>query len=564
MGPECRFLLAFGKDGAELGGPESQSVMTSTFAPAELGKMERVSAAKVAYNEAKKMATTPSLLGAANSPMLAIDGEVEIYYPCVKDSRARLGLEVNLPGMRIADAAVTLLFKCDTTATKAKPVEMFKFFGGIRLVQLGSLSITNVKIKGSRWRDFQNETWVDVTVSGEIEMKSLGLKIKVAVAVDTKKGTVKITIEMKWRKEFAGGRSVEVQGAGGLTIPCKKLGDLHVGVKVAVKNLGLEFLDDLEGRGSFQSNCGDAWSVNFEIAFKASKPMDIFPGFSLWLPDLISIMASQNKEALRVRLGITYGVMEIAIGAIFSKKKGAGTTFFVGIHIARCTVQDFVDSLDKLLPGENVGESNPMGANAAADAELGERMAALGRARGKNYTAAELGVAMPGLKRAIMTSTVPEINIVIEYNTKTGLIISMSIRDVDVFGIRLDLGALVAKSSSGGWGFWFYVGFLNFENGMLKLPPRLRPIQDIVNIPLKMISQSFVSLGFQFASKKIMLPNGFDDSHLPIRVPVIMKGLNVVAMINANKQGRRPFEHTHTPHSQAFINTIRLFSTLSV
>ena len=66
--------------------------------------------------------------------------------------------------------------------------------------------------------------------------------------------TYEIMVDAKFK---LGDVSVDLKGGGKLKSVCEELGDLEVTVDVKIRNIPVDWMQSVNGHGSFSSDCGD-------------------------------------------------------------------------------------------------------------------------------------------------------------------------------------------------------------------------------------------------------------------------------------------------------------------
>ena len=114
-----------------------------------------------------------------------------------------------------------------------------------------------------------------VSISGLAEMRTNVEECRPWLAAEveftTKKDvaqptTVRLTVETSIT---TGGATIDLKGQGQMHLPCQHFGDLRVSIAVGLKNSGVEWLRNAEGRGLFESDCGGLMRITFEILIQS-------------------------------------------------------------------------------------------------------------------------------------------------------------------------------------------------------------------------------------------------------------------------------------------------------
>jgi hypothetical protein len=524
---------------------------------------------------------------------VSLVGQVDFTFPCPPGGSitASLALNVNMPDVTVDGATATAVWYClsednvkgiypadcdnieeDTTedgvmeksaSTCGKTAE---YAADVNLIQVGAFAVKDLHIALATFgKTATSDEYMTGVLRGTIVIGPL--TIGAAVLLDTRP-KARTVIDVSLDVDVSPG--IRVSGGGRFTMPCSQMGDMRVNVTVVFSDVAMAWLDGVEAIGTYESDCGDQFKVEVMIDFSSKEPAEISEGvkvsFGAVVTLLIKTMPLTEEEAadgktpdMLLQVSFMLGDnVDVAIGVLMAEDE---TTVSLGIHIQETTMADMFKQMDKVVPGSNVAESDPMHneTDAKPDPELGDTSSKsldshpTAHAAARFALSAQLGEGdVSGLGDEIDVMVIPETHILFEFSSSGSMSIFIAVHDAKVFNLGLDI-VLVVTCKEGAWTAFAYLGFTDITNGWLDFPQPWTWLSAIANIPIAFLTggSALKAFGIKFASDQMMISDSM-VAFMPVPIPVVEAGVDFLMHIDVGIGG--------SPITQIYMSIIKMIA----
>ena len=308
-----------------------------------------------------------SLTGRASweSPGFAMHAYLAFSTPCVSPIEANATLDIDNWGIRVSGASVTANMACEGSS---KGDVVASLNASVEEVKVGALTVQDVSIDLSAHQLGESysgglstgDVYFVGFISGSITFASGGdgmdgLIVSGGVSFDTivqeAVGEFTVSYKQTFGKlgfELEGSASMKF-GLGGNEDACGKLGDFSVSGRVAL--IGTP-LGDIEGHGSFVSDCGDRYILEVALSLEKLDPkLMTIGGRRVNLPKEGGIRfdkSSPGEIEFSMFISLPHDVGRFSLGFINSKVNS------VGFQFSDCNLCRAIGSLISVVPFVNV------------------------------------------------------------------------------------------------------------------------------------------------------------------------------------------------------------------
>ena len=257
----------------------------------------------------------------------------------------QLGIAIESDTIKVSDASVHGEWMCvPEGVTPPDDAKLSSYTASIGLVQVSGFALKDVTLK---LFNLQSDPYTyGGTLKGTVAI-SPALSITLTVPFGKEVETYQMYIDTHFK---VGDVNVAIKGDGKLRSVCENMGDLVINVDVKVTNIPVDWMQELDGPGTFESNCGDEWLLSLEVKFSEVPDMSLGSGIGADPPPdsklTFGIHVKGGENAFQI--AYTVSSMNVFVEILPSN------SFNIGITIQETNFGDLFKDVGQAVPGADV------------------------------------------------------------------------------------------------------------------------------------------------------------------------------------------------------------------
>jgi hypothetical protein len=454
---------------------------------------------------------------------VVVSGNVSFVYPCAlgKPTTVHLGIEINSDEFKLQDAFVLGKWYCVETGIKPPAdAKLSEYAATIGIMQVGGFALRDVnfsmynthgeqKFKGLFKGTVQIIPELSVTVSvpfGKRDTRVYEVGVNATINVDDVK--------------------IEIQGAGIIKSPCQELGDLYINVTLKVTNIPVEWMPEMSGSGTFESNCGDEYIVSIAIDVNKVPKMQVGTGGpSPEIPSGSDVTFSVHIKGDETTFQLGYTIELDSSGdslmSVFLDVLVHTGSVNIGIILENIDFGSVFRSVGRSVPGSGIEETSPV--KGASTSAQGMATGALGIALGEVMDT-DMVASLGGFSNMINGLRIGKVMALFSTLPDDSISLTISLYGIKLFGLSMEL-FVHAVSEGGAWKCLVYIGLMDI-GGYVDFAPPWGFLSAVLNIGMFLLGGGLDKLGFTYATDDMMVhPHVMQYS--PIKTNIVRRGFGI-------------------------------------